>query len=143
MSDEEIDEPDLIKALFDELRRQPYKAFRRGCPDVPNEDGVYVIYGAFPTQVLYVGRTYRAARRRHPFNWWGLRRRLSAHRSKYTPPQHSYHCSFQCLIVTDPRHRALLEAYATGVLCPADVGTAYRPSVFEQWRLENEEPQSK
>jgi len=112
---DEDDEPELVKALFDQLVKAPIKTFCRGCRDVPNEEGVYVIYGPYPWDVRYVGRTHRAVLR-VPFRR-GLRRRLSNHKAKYAPK----HCSFRFLVVKDPRQRALLEAYATGHLCPADI----------------------
>lgn len=126
MSDEELEEPARIKALFNELIRQPMKVFSRGCRNVPNEDGVYVIYGLWDRDVRYVGRTIRAAAMpRAPFKR-GLRRRLPKHSANYGAL-----AGFRFLVVRDPRQRALLEAYATGVLCPADLATGYKPTWAE------------
>jgi hypothetical protein len=104
MSNEEIDEPELIKTLFDDLKGQPLRSFRRRCPGVPDDDGVYIIYGHWEGHVLYVGRTYRGSLRRCPFRR-GLRRRLQSHRGKY-----GRFTGFRYLVVREPRQRALLEA---------------------------------
>jgi hypothetical protein len=119
MSNEEIEEPERIRALFEELTRQPIIKFSRGCRNVPNEDGVYVIYGYREGHVLYVGRTIQAVPRRVPLRI-GLRQRLSQHRAKYGD------FSFRFLKVPDPRQRALLEHLATGVLCPVDLAFGYK-----------------
>jgi hypothetical protein len=75
-------EPDVIAALFEQLEKVPKMSFSRGCPDVPNQHGVYVIYSRYEG-VLYVGRTNQA---RWPSSRraYGLRRRLSQHRAKYS-----------------------------------------------------------
>jgi hypothetical protein len=65
-------------------------------------------------KVLYVGRTTRG-------QLGGLRRRLITHRKKIGSARG---CKFRCLIVKKPRDRALLEAYATGFLCPKHIGLA-------------------
>jgi hypothetical protein len=120
MSDEEMEEPERIKALFEELSRQPIIKFSRGCPNVPNEDGVYVIYGYGEGHVLYVGRTIQAVPRRPPVRI-GLRQRLSTHKAKY-----GGFTGFRYLEVPDPRQRALLEHLATGILCPVDLAFGYK-----------------
>jgi hypothetical protein len=126
MSDEEIDEPELIKALFEELNRQPINAFSRGCRNVPNKDGVYLIYGRSEGEVFYVGRTIQAVIRRAPVVI-GLRQRLRNHKAKYGRPIGSrFSIGFRFLEIPDPRQRALLEALATGILCPVDLGTGYK-----------------
>jgi len=122
MNNKELDEPELIKVLFQELNAQPIYPFSRGCRHAPNEDGVYVIYGLWQGDIRYVGRTTRAAMRRAPF-LRGLRRRLSKHSAKYGDLT-----GFRFLVVSDPRQRELLEAYATGVLCPDDLGTGNKRS---------------
>lgn len=120
MSDKEIDESERIKALFEQLSRQPLMKFRRGCRNVPNEDGVYVIYGSWEGHVLYVGRTIQAVRRRVPVRI-GLRQRLSTHKAKYGDLT-----GFRYLVVPDPRERILLEALATGMLCPVDLAYGHK-----------------
>jgi hypothetical protein len=119
MTEQEPDEPELIAALFEKLRKQPLLRFTRGCRDVPDENGVYVIYGPVPWDIRYVGRTDRTAPQRRPPFWRGLRRRLSKHGAKYGPQ----HCYFRYLVVLNARQRALLESLATGMLCPTDLGT--------------------
>jgi hypothetical protein len=109
-----MSERERIRALFDQLMNAPVKSFQRGMLDEPKQHGVYVIYSP-RGKVLYVGRTYRANFRA---NLEGLQRRLTSHRKKYGPKG----CKFRCLIVKSPRQRALLEAYATGCLCPVDLG---------------------
>jgi hypothetical protein len=120
MSDEEINEPERIKALFEKLSRQPIIKFSRGCRNVPNEHGVYVIYGLWEGDVLYVGRTTLAVQHRTPVRI-GLRRRLSEHRAKY-----GSFTGLRYLVVPDPRERALLENLATGILCPVDLAYGYK-----------------
>lgn len=115
MNHGELDEPEQIKALFDELQKQPLQQFGTEWP--PKEHGVYIIYGACELDVRYVGKTNRVSMYPAPFRR-GLLRRLDNHRKKY-----GRQTGFRCLIVRDPRQRTLLEAYATGVLCPADVKT--------------------
>jgi hypothetical protein len=121
MSDEEIEESERIKALFEKLSRQPIIKFSRGCRNVPNEDGVYVIFGHWEEHVLYVGRTIQAVLRRVPVRI-GLRQRLSKHRAKY-----GSFTGFRYLAVPDPRQRTLLEALATGILCPDHIATGHKP----------------
>jgi excinuclease UvrABC nuclease subunit len=91
--------------------------------EAPVEPGVYVIYGA-RGKVLHVGRT--------PRGMLGLRQRLTNHLHgmssfviKHLNRDSSKlrnGCAFRCLVVKHPRRRALLEAYATGCLCPAHLG---------------------
>jgi hypothetical protein len=75
--------------------------------------------------VFHVGRTTRAKN--------GLHQRLSNHlhgRSSFTKAlfnrdgnQLRNGFSFQALVVTDSRLRALLESYSVGSLCPKHIGT--------------------
>lgn len=131
------EEPELIEALFAKLTRRPITKFSRGCRDVPNKDGVYVIYGRWEGEVFYVGRTIQAVLRRYPFVR-GLRQRLSSHRPKY-----GHLIGFRFLVVPDPRERALLEALATGILCPVYLGTGDKGSPSSDTDPAAEAPQSK
>jgi len=122
-------EQEIVTALFEDLVRSPLKSFpvHREKIDAPNEQGVYIIYG--PREVvLHVGRT--------PYAKSGIAQRLRNHMagaSSFTVRhlerdgsklRHGH--SFRCLVVEDQRHRALLEAYATGRLCPAHIGHGER-----------------
>src|SRR5262249_12513613 len=82
----------------------------------------YVIYSS-TGKVLHVGRTLRGL--------LGIRQRLTNHLQRQSSFTMQYlkgdssklrSCKFRCLVVTNPRKRALLEAYATGYLCPAHLG---------------------
>ena len=112
------DEPKIIMGLYWRLMVARGKKFSRGCYDVPNSHGVYVIYGRLSSspvpQVLYVGRTDSSEK---TYGVRGLRRRLRQHGTAYR----SGRCRFKFLIVDDYRQRVLLEALATGLLCPADL----------------------
>lgn len=91
--------------------------------EAPNEQGVYVIYSP-KGEVLHVGRTYRGTA--------GLRQRLSNHlhaassftikylKGRGAKLRNGY--SFSFVLVPEPRIRALLEAFATGSLCPRHLG---------------------
>jgi hypothetical protein len=113
-----LNEPERVKALFEELTRAPLKRFPdRGYDiDAPRQEGVYVIYDP-SDRVSYVGRNVRRPT--------GLVGRLGAHlRGRGSPFRRNilrdnYH--FRYLIVENPRLRALLEAYATGCLCPEHI----------------------
>jgi hypothetical protein len=127
MSDETILESERIRGRFEELSRQPIIKFSRGCRNVPNEDGVYVIYGRWEGEVFYVGRTIQAVRRSRSPMVIGLRQRLRQHRAKYGRTIGTrYSIGFRFLVVPDPRQRALLEALATGILCPIDLAYGYK-----------------
>jgi hypothetical protein len=69
-------ERELINVLFGRLINAPLETFplTRGPLGVPDQHGVYVIYGP-RGKVLYVGRTQRAMIN----SGSGLRRRLAAH----------------------------------------------------------------
>lgn len=114
-----------IKKLFDLLIIQskhsfpvPYHSI-----DAPTNHGVYIIYKK--EEVLHVGRTIRGIE--------GLRQRLKNHlhgKSSFTRAylkgiggklrENIY--AFRYLEVSDPRERALLEAYSIGILCPKHIG---------------------
>jgi hypothetical protein len=106
-------EPETIAGLFDKLMAAPLQGFpNRGTTlDVSTEHGVYVIYDS-RGKVRYVGRTIRKGAIRG-----GLQGRLTNHRTKYAPKR----CKFRFLEIKSGRHRTLLEAYATGHLCPLDL----------------------
>ena len=118
------DEPEIIDSLFKELINSESKKFpaRGGCNDAPDRRGVYMIYSP-QGKVLYVGST--------PSAKGGIAQRLGNHMTRnprnstfskhYLVPKRldlreGY--AFRCLIVDDPRQRALLEHYAIGCLCP-------------------------
>lgn len=113
-----------IEVLYKHLINQPKESFpAKGKPgDVPKEHGVYVIRKNI--KILHVGRTQTAKD--------GLQQRLYNHltgSSSFTIEYlkrdgkrlRSGH-TYQYLIVKNPRNRALLEAYATGKMCPAHLG---------------------
>ena len=91
--------------------------------DAPDTQGVYLIYSPRGT-VLHVGRTLRGRK--------GLRQRLRNHlhgRSSFVirfllgkPERLRGSHAYAFVEVPDPRRRALLEAYATGHLCPKHLG---------------------
>jgi len=114
-----------IASLFNQLIRAPRCRFPPlGQPlDAPEQQGVYVIYS--PTnKVLHVGSTPRARK--------GLAQRLRNHMATQSSFASNYLSkdgsrlrkgyTFRCVVVPNPRHRALLEAYAIGRLCPAHIG---------------------
>ncbi|RNJ42379.1 hypothetical protein B5V01_08225 [Mesorhizobium erdmanii] len=114
-----------ILALFDQLISSTLHQFPvgRSSLDVPSGHGVYVIYGP-NEQALHVGKSSRGRR--------GVRQRLLNHLAgqssfvklylKRDKSQLRSGCHFRYLEIEDPRKRALLEAYATGYLCPAHIG---------------------
>jgi len=113
-----------VKRLFRELRRQKKLAFpkARGQLEAPKEQGVYIIYRG--NNVMHIGRTLRGKN--------GLHQRLKNHlqgNSSFTKKKFNGSGSklragfkYQLLKVRSDRKRALLEAYATGVLCPVHIG---------------------
>lgn len=118
-------EQETVRRLFAELMRSPLETFPAFGDKLhaPDRQGVYIIYDP-RGRVVHVGRTPKAKRgisqrlRNHmaaasSFTNQYLKGKGSALRSEYT---------FRCLVVQSPRHRALLEAYATGNLCPAHIG---------------------
>ena len=110
-----------MKDIFRKLTRSPLVPFpaRGGRLDAPDHQGVYLIFGR-NEEVLHVGRTIRGSR--------GLLQRLQNHldgRSSfvksYMKPRHKdirIGHRFRYVEVESPRMRALLESYATGMLCP-------------------------
>lgn len=118
-------EPETVRALFDKLmqaRLEVFPEFRQRLT-APTRRGVYVIYDP-RGKVLHVGRTPRAQN--------GIAQRLRGHmagRSSFVKEHFRGdgsklrgRCKFRCLVVKNPRRRALLEAYAISHLCPAHLG---------------------
>lgn len=95
--------------------------------NAPTKRGVYLILNPRGT-VLHVGSTPRAAN--------GIKQRLNGHLQDKSSFVNIYlnHQSdklrsgytFKYVIVKKPRHRALLEAYAIGMLLPKHIGTGQR-----------------
>ena len=127
-------EQKTVRGLFQTLINAPVRKFPsvRGNLDAPREHGVYVIYGP-RMRVLHVGRTLRGIR-------GGVRNRLGNHLHGASSFSQQYldgevtklrrHCAYRCLVVNDPRLRALLEAFAIGYLCPAHIGTGDKVAMF-------------
>ena len=114
-----------IDDLFELLSSQPKRHFPlQGQPlDASTMHGVYIIYRG--DTVLHVGRTYRGKK--------GLHQRLYNHLHGSSSFTNDYlngegsilrkaEYSYQYLVLEDARKRALLEAYATGKLCPEHIG---------------------
>lgn len=130
-SKEKIVRPWRIRRLFEKLRAQPRWRFpQKGKGiDAPTEQGVYIISKG--RVVHHVGRTTRAKS--------GLKQRLTAHlrgRSSFTVKMFNRDGSklregfvFQYLQVAGNKHRALLESYAAGCLCPRHFGTSERLAI--------------
>lgn len=118
-------EPEIVTALFFELMQAPLQVFPvfRQSLTAPKLRGVYVIYSP-RGKVVHVGRTPRAKD--------GIAQRLRSHMAGRSSFVERYFAGdgsklrgkykFRCLVVKNPRRRALLEAYATGRLCPAHLG---------------------
>ena len=114
-----------IEKLFKELISAKVYLFPlpRQVVIAPIEKGVYVICDP-DGNVVHVGRTPRAKN--------GLRQRLKNHLAGQSSFVHTFLegkkeilrkvYSYKYLVVKDSRERALLEAYAIGMLCPAHVG---------------------
>lgn len=124
-----LKESDIIKRLFHKLKRgRIYKFPKSGymkslTPEIPETHGVYIIYSP-REKVLHVGRTLRGKR--------GLSQRLNNHLTGHSSFVAYYldwngaklrrGYKFQFIAIEDHRHRALLEAFAIGALCPAYIG---------------------
>lgn len=114
-----------VRKLYQQLLRARFTKFPRVGQRLvaPDTHGVYLIYSP-RGRVLHVGRTVRGRK--------GLRQRLTNHlhgRSSFvirfmygerTRLRGSHAYAF--VEVPDSRRRALLEAYATGHLCPRHLG---------------------
>lgn len=123
-----LDRPNTIRRLFHKLKRSPIYSFpkygymKSFTPQIPEGHGVYIIYSPHG-RVVHVGRTLRGS---------GLIRRLNSHlqgQSSFV----AYYLDgsgkklrrgykFKYIMIPNPRQRALVEALATGVLCPAHLG---------------------
>ena len=114
------------KTLFTELMKTPLQTFPplRGKLIAPKKQVVYEIRD--PSGIVdHVGKTDRAKEGGH--------QRLRAHMSgsssyviKYLKGDRSKlrnKYQFRCIVVDDPRLRALFESYAVGQLCPRHLGT--------------------
>ena len=127
-------EPQRIRALYTQLLSQPCTKFppARHRLDAPKKQGVYIIRKG--DTVYHVGRTTRAKN--------GLHQRLSDHlggQSSFTRvffdrdgKKLRSGFTFQCLVVENPRHRAILEAYAAGSLCPKHMGVGLETTFWRQ-----------
>lgn len=125
----------IVKIDFRALKRQKRHRFpKRGqLTGISTKQGVYVIYAPRTKRVVHVGRTYRGKE--------GLQQRLRNHlqgsssftaeylKKHGTKLRRGYTFRFLPLPVKAWRRRALLEAYATGVLCPAHIGKNQRKDV--------------
>ena len=118
-------EPDRVASLFESLLHAPVFRFPplRVPLDAPERQGVYVILSP-QRHVVHVGRTQRAKR--------GLFQRLRNHMLNASSFTEKYLAGdghrlrnryfYRYLAVPHARTRALLEAYAVGVLCPKHLG---------------------
>jgi hypothetical protein len=127
-------ERQVIKDLFENLCSQPKRAFpqSRQPLDAPAKHGVYIICKG--ETVLHVGRTVSGQD--------GLYQRLNNHlhgsssftrgylKGKGTTLRESGY-TYQFLELEDSRKRALLEAYAIGMLCPEHLGVGQHPITVE------------
>jgi len=114
-----------VAELFETLCRQEQYTFPepRGRLNASYEKGVYVIRSV-KNMVVHVGRTPRAQN--------GISQRLKDHlcgnssfvgkhlKGDAAKLRQGY--TYQYLVVKNDRLRALLEAYAIGMLCPAHIG---------------------
>jgi len=115
-----------IANLLEKLLRQETHEFpqRRHRLEAPENHGVYIIRSN--DTILHVGRTLRAK--------GGLQQRLTDHLRGNSSFVRDYlngqgatlretGYTYQFLVEQDARTRALLEALATGTLCPRHIGT--------------------
>ncbi len=121
------EEAKAVRRYLARLRRASRYRFPKtgGILPCPPEQGVYLIFDS-KGRVAHVGRTTRAR--------FGLLQRLRAHlagRSSFvrlflktdrTRLRNGY--SYSWVAIPNARMRALVEAYATGVLCPRHLGTS-------------------
>ena len=120
MKSKQIEVQKLFKNLCDQTL-QPFPKKREPL-NAPTTHGVYVIRKG--SKVAHVGRTLRG---KH-----GLHQRLSNHLQGASSFTQNYlngsgsklreGYTFQHLEVKGPRLRALVEAYAIGILCPEHLG---------------------
>jgi len=120
-------EQNHIRELLKVLVAAPRMRFpvRRGTLEATKDQGVYLIFSP-KGRVLHVGMTPKA---RHGI-WQRLRDHLATQSSftnvymKGDGSKLRSGCSYSFLVVTNRRHRALLEALAIGHLCPAHIGNS-------------------
>lgn len=114
-----------VKDRYKELKDKPKEPFPQLGEklDVTTKQGVYIIWKG--DKPLHVGRTTGGK----DGLWQRLKNHLNGQSSfvekcllgdRYILRNGSY--SYQCHIVKDAKLRAFLEAYATGILCPAHIG---------------------
>lgn len=121
-----MEEAKAVRKAFHDLKKARRHRFAAagGALECPTTQGVYLITDP-QGRVAHVGRTTRAQA--------GLQQRLRSHlagRSSFVILFLNGHrerlrrgYSYQWVEVPDARLRALVEAYATGVLCPRHIGT--------------------
>lgn len=125
-----VGESAKIREYFNRLRRARRYRFPplRQPLNCPPKHGVYLIFSP-RGRVAHVGRTTRTGS--------GLLDRLRAHLAgnssfvdKYLTKRRRYLLrrgyTYSWVLVPSPRHRALVEALATGRLCPLHIGTSKR-----------------
>jgi len=118
-------EPEIVAALYGELMEAPLRTFPalwEAGLDAPVRGGVYVVYNP-QGQAVHVGRATSRG---------GIAKRLRDHMANASSFTTQYlkgeggrlrgRYKYRALAVGNRRHRALLEAYATGHLCPAHLG---------------------
>jgi hypothetical protein len=122
-------EHDTISRLFRALMKAPRCKF----PEVgekleaSRKKGVYIIFHP-RGRVLHVGSTPRAQNgiaqrlRNHMQGQSSFTQRHFKSASKKKGSQLRGRYSYSCVPVSNPRQRALLEAYSIGVLCPKHIG---------------------
>lgn len=113
-------------------RRTRFPSFG-GKLEAPDRHGVYIIYSP-ARKVVHVGNTLRGKR--------GLYQRLTNHlhgASSFTikylnrkPAKLRNNFTYQFIEIDQPRLRALLQAYAIGVLCPAHIGEGVLKKVADK-----------
>ena len=118
-------EPKTIHQLLQKLIHSEFHLFPpyRQPIEAPTEHGVYIIYNS-QDEVVHVGRSVRGKN--------GLYQRLKNHlqgSSSFTVNYLDEDGSklrdgykFKYLVIHDDRKRALVEALATGTLCPLHLG---------------------
>ena len=117
---------EAVNDLFTKLMCSPCQTFPALGKKLtaPDRQGVYVIYSP-RGKVLHVGRTSKAKK--------GISQRLCGHMSGSSSFTKVYlkkkgsklrgKYKFRYIAVKNKWHRAYLEAYAIGTLCPAHIGT--------------------
>lgn len=119
-----MDERKKIKARYNKLIKSEIFEFpKKGTINISDKMGIYIIYDKAET-VLHVGRTLRGQK--------GLNQRLNNHLHGKSSFMRVYFnregkklregYKFRLIEIKDSRKRALLEALATGLLCPQHIG---------------------